>query len=309
MNPLDYRGPQFLVFYAALLGAAWLLLTLLRRALEAGDVPQLSASALDPYLFAYLRGGEAELARAATISLLDRGLLEAEGELVQAQPGSPEHARRPLESAILSACEQRTQAWKVIKDERVRRASSAFRRELIRLDLVAGARRKGWRLAASVGVLLGMWGIGWAKLEVARARGHHNIGFLEISMLITPFVLWTTVSSPRTRRGDAALEDFQRLFAGLRERAAQLPAGGATQELAMVVGLFGVAALPEASRVLAAQLFPLAVRQQFRAGDQGSSSSYTSCGTGVDSGCGSSGCGGGGGCGSGCGGGCGGCGS
>ena len=81
MNPFDLPGPQFLAFYTALGVGVTLLLHLLRWAAESGKPLKVNFS--DPYLIAYLRGGENEALRVATVSLIDRGLFKMQGsELV-----------------------------------------------------------------------------------------------------------------------------------------------------------------------------------------------------------------------------------
>ncbi len=73
MNPFDFYGPEFLVFYfvfsAVVIGT--LVLLRWRDRLPAAAKPTLD----DPYLVAFLRGGEVEALRVVTLSLIDRGLL------------------------------------------------------------------------------------------------------------------------------------------------------------------------------------------------------------------------------------------
>src|SRR5688572_6470436 len=100
MNPFDLPGPQFLAFYAALGLVVVVLVSILRRMAESGPVPKVDVS--DPYLIAYLRGGENEALRVATVSLVDRGLLIAEDENLRAKKNvSLDGVRRPIEKALL----------------------------------------------------------------------------------------------------------------------------------------------------------------------------------------------------------------
>ncbi len=93
MNPFDLCGPEFLLFYVVLVAAVSGVAVLVRRVLESGPVPRFRE--VDPYLVAHLRGGSSEVLRVATISLLDRGLLQISGEHIQAEPGAAARVRRP----------------------------------------------------------------------------------------------------------------------------------------------------------------------------------------------------------------------
>ena len=82
MNPFELTGFSFLGFYV-LLGIAviWGLRAWIRH-LETADAPP-AQNMTDPYLIAHLRSGENEALRVATVALLDRGLLVAEGETLK----------------------------------------------------------------------------------------------------------------------------------------------------------------------------------------------------------------------------------
>jgi len=77
MNPLTLPGPQFLLFYALFALGVLLLLRFGRRALENGPLPKIGTK--EPYLFACLSGGPAEVIRVASVGLVDRGLLTLHG--------------------------------------------------------------------------------------------------------------------------------------------------------------------------------------------------------------------------------------
>ena len=108
-NPFDLPGPEFLIFYA-ILGALTIgLLWFARRTSEADDAPRIDYS--DPYLLAYLRGGEKEVIRVVTVSLIDRGLLQTnDDQLVAANENAVNIVRRPIEKALLQHFRFRTKA-------------------------------------------------------------------------------------------------------------------------------------------------------------------------------------------------------
>jgi hypothetical protein len=99
-NPLDFRGPEFLGFYAITAIVVLGLLYVARAAREGGPAPRVDTG--DPYLIAYLRGGANEALRVATIALVDRGLLVADAATGQVTARArPDAARRPIERAVL----------------------------------------------------------------------------------------------------------------------------------------------------------------------------------------------------------------
>ena len=95
------------------------------------------------------------------------------------------------------------------------------------------------------------------------------------------------VLARRTTTGNRYLDDLETMFRGLRDRSANLRLGGSTNELALLLGVFGAPLLGGNIALWTKSLFPEPVRLQ----QDGSAS-----------GCGSGGSCGGGGCGGGCGG-------
>jgi uncharacterized protein (TIGR04222 family) len=254
---------------------------------------------VDPYLIAHLRGGADEAIRVSTLALIDRGLIEATGESLHAKPSASEQVRRPLERGILTALRQPQASYGLVKDPAALTGAESLRTELTELGLVPSAIDMHRRAMIGMSVLLGLWIVAGLKISVALARGRHNVGFLIFFALLAALLLWSVLQHARTDRGDRLLSDLRTLFSGLRDRASTLRGGGASQELALLVSVFGIAALEGKKLTLAKKLFPRAMT---------GTSSSTSCGSSCSS-LSSASCGGGGGCGGGCGGGgCGGCG-
>src|SRR4051812_43878567 len=75
MNPLDFTGPAFLVFYGCYGVVICTVLHLLRHCTEPSD--PLCAVPMDPQAVAYLRGGATEAISLSTVTLLARGILSA----------------------------------------------------------------------------------------------------------------------------------------------------------------------------------------------------------------------------------------
>ena len=75
MNPFYLPGPQFLLFYIIFAGLVILGLVFWRRRAESSaSTPRIDLS--DPYLIAYLRGGEKEVRRIARYASSSKGLLK-----------------------------------------------------------------------------------------------------------------------------------------------------------------------------------------------------------------------------------------
>src|SRR5262245_37881781 len=100
MNPFDLRGPEFLLFYFCYCIVVVIVMRVLQWRAESGDTPKIDLG--DPYLLAYLRGGENEPLRVAVISLIDRGLLVMDFSTLRRGDYIPKETDlRPLEYKML----------------------------------------------------------------------------------------------------------------------------------------------------------------------------------------------------------------
>ncbi|HOX04878.1 MAG TPA: TIGR04222 domain-containing membrane protein [Planctomycetota bacterium] len=311
MNPFDLSGPEFLAFYVGLGFAVLVALRFWLWGSESGDqeLPRLT----DPYAIAYLRGGRDEALRVATVSLIDRGLLKASNGEVLALEWSEAMVRRPLEKIVLTHFKTRNPACSIFEHPplSVCAVCQQYQEELERLDLVPGADRRRARAIAITVALVVLLGTAAVKICVAVSRGHHNVIFLLVLAGIAIFSVRVVTRRPRTALGDRLLSELRRSFRGLRARARDLAAGGASSEVVLLAALWGLAALPAIKFPFVKTAYPKAVKS----GSDGGSwtgGCGSGCGGGgwggLDIGGGGDG-GGGGGCGGGgCGGGCGGCG-
>jgi uncharacterized protein (TIGR04222 family) len=302
MNPFDLPGPEFLFFYLGLSVLVIIALVLTRRAAESSATPRLDLS--DPYLIAYLRGGEPETLRVAVVSLIDRGLLVATGtQLKRAEHASLGSVRRPIETELLRKFGHADEAASIFTDSRLQATCKPYEEALKNAGLLPSESMEHARLARVFVACFVLGGVGIAKLFIALERGRTNVGFLIILIIVAIFFA-VKFSFPRlTESGKAMIADLRSLYSGLKDRALFLQPGGATIEPMMLAAVFGVGALEGANFAFTRTLFPRA-KTATQSGSCGSSyaCSTTSCGTSSSSSCGSS-CGGGG-----CGGGCGGCG-
>ena len=290
VNPLDLRGPQFLLFYVCLGGAVCLVAAWLRRSREqVTDPPRPLADYLE---IAFLRGGAAEAVRVAILNLVDRGVLALSGEHVQVAPGEPTaHIMRPTERAIAARARGIAKAAELLADREVTTAATTecepglVRRGLLPSPAQRASRHALWALSG--GALAAVAGL---KILVALSRGRSNIGFLVILGLLFVVVTFLVTHPRRTAAGSALLADMTTLFRGLKDRASSLRPRQNANDVALLAAIYGVNAAfpvhPEMER-----LFPRPTTSDGSSDSGGSSGSS----------CGSS-CGGGGG-------GCGGCGS
>jgi uncharacterized protein (TIGR04222 family) len=320
VNPFDLRGPEFLLFYFIFSTVVFLILFYFRQRDERRDAgkPPLD----DPYLVACLRGGESEALRVATLSLIDRGLLNlkssgtsvlfpgaAENRLELKDPLAVNTVKRPIEKSILEAFKTAQPVSSTLEALAGCTACFDYAVSLEKLGLLPGpdirsARHRRYLIA--VGILLG---VAVLKIFIALARGRTNIVFLIILAGLAAYVASRTSNPFRTARGEKFLQDVKSLFSSLRLRAASLRPGGATTDLVWLASAYG---LTEVSPILFPQVAALFPRKSARGSGRWDFSNWgsgnSSCGTTTSCGSGSSSCGGGGCGGGGCGG-CGGCGS
>lgn len=284
MNPFDWRGPQFLLFYLCLTAIVLIIIWRRRQDREA-DESGIQVRFTDPYRIAHLRDGKEEALRVATISLIDRKLLRVEEKNLSRSQGKVP-VTDPLEKEILQHFASSRPAEDLFKLH----ASSLFEEydeRLRNLGLVADAPLRSQRMTdfGIAAALLG--GVAALKIDLALSRGRGNIIFLIILCALAIFLAYRFANPRHTSRAKALLADFGSLFGALKGRASQLSPNRDTQELVMLAAVFGVAAVPTT-------LFPerkLLYQQSTSSGDGGGGDSGSSCGSSCSGGCGS-GCGG-----------------
>jgi uncharacterized protein (TIGR04222 family) len=325
MNPFELRGPEFLLFYFCFGLAVIIAIVVLRRRAESGDAPRIDLG--DPYLIAYLRGGEDEALRLAVISLVDRGVLAMDGKFIRrADHVTSGMVKYPIEHEALKKFDATGEeasvfeAASVLADDSLKSALQPYRDILERAGLMPDANVRRDRRMRLLLALMALGVVGVIKIQIGLSLGKPVA--LLVVMMIAAMVIAAAFSFPRlTALGKATLEDITNLYSGLRTRVNSFSPGGGSAELAMFAAVFGVAALAGTPFAYAEDLFRRTTSSSFW-GTSASSSCGTStcssassfCGTSTCSSGGSSdggsSCGGssdgGGGCG---GGGCGGCGS
>jgi uncharacterized protein (TIGR04222 family) len=296
MNPFELPGPQFLAFYAVLgIVVVWAVFVVKRQA-EGGEPVHLPS--MDPYLIAYLRGGAADAVSLGVAVLVDRQLLAIgkDDTVFRREHVNPVHGSNDLERAILEQCATAEEPRDLTKSKRLQDvARRSYEPQLVHMRLLAEADTRWRRLLQAGLAIVFLMSVAGVKVAIGVAR-NRPVSFLVLFAFgFSAVTLAVVVRGRQTVLGEQVLADLATLFEGLRDRANELRPYSSTSELALLMAVFGLGAVPLSA-------FPF--RRAFPSATDTSTSSTSSCG----SSCGSSSCGGGG---SSCGGGggCGGCGS
>jgi uncharacterized protein (TIGR04222 family) len=295
MNPLDLRGPEFLLFYlGACLAAAVTYQVWRQLSNHVGAPGELPT---DPYLIAYLRGGRLEALRTALFKLLAEGALTREGRLVTRENADPPRPLEPFEAEVWKELD----GWRTLDTldrDGVGAGEGSAMEE--RLDAL-GYRRsdadnnRDHIISMLLGAVLVILAV--VKIEMALSRGHANVMFL-VLLSFAAGAIAIRKPSAMTSRGRRALEGTQALLQRPSQRA-QMRAPAEPAELAMVMAAFGVVAFRLTDYPFLAALGGTNLQLGAGAGGGGSSCSSTfscsggsSCGSSCGGGCGGGGCGG-----------------
>lgn len=275
MNPLNWDGPTFLIFYVLALIVAIPLAWILGRIARPGGRTQTLS---DADSLAYLAGRGDRFAEGVAARLMASGAIEVEGREFRRGTGVSMALGDRAVLALPSPF-----GWKDVVAA-LKPEGAALERRLVANGLLldGGERRRLALIATSPFLLLLL--LGGLKLIVGFARGA-PVFFLVVLLFVT-FVLammrWGMVSD-QTRAGRAALKEARRRHDRLRRAPT-------TRETDLAVALFGTTVLA-GSAFAAFHLMRAPTDSGGWAGDSNSSSS-SGCSSGGDSGCGSSGCGG-----------------
>lgn len=294
MNPLDYKGEQFLVFYIQACLVVIVLAWCLRWILRGPGRPPGSHETedLDAYEIAAISGGERGAIRAAVASLFQRGVLIAGvGAKGIARGALPLRQGHPLEVAVLSAVSENGESDYTDVERRTKELASQVRSrpESLGLLLTASQEIGAWLSPLFLTLLVPLLGL--IKIGVGLER-HRPVSFLVILVIISLFIFVVMFRrlNGSTRAGNAFLKQSQKERAALKSTCEVSSLTLTPADVALAFALFGAPALSGGtlSRLRTWYTPPV-------------NSGSGSCSS---SGCGGSSCGGG--CG---GGGCGGCGS
>jgi uncharacterized protein (TIGR04222 family) len=311
-NPLDWKGPQFLICYIAVMAAAGIAALVARLVIAPAEARSGadSDSWFGPYETACLAGGPARAVQAAFVSMVHAGSFRIESEETRILGIFPGKARMICQGNAPTA--DAPELERALYDATGAPLSDATRlftagipvAEQIRDRLVEQGlmepRVPSVACVTAATIMAMPLLLGMPKIIIGISRGK-PVGFLLIACVVTLIAaaVFLFARSRLTASGKVVLDKLRTKHGSVAELAGDAAAAFKPSELALVIGLFGVAMLATGPLSAAYAMLP-----QTRNGRGGGG-----CGVG---GCGGGGCGGGGGgCGGGgCGGGgCGGCGS
>ncbi|UQV43553.1 TIGR04222 domain-containing membrane protein [Janthinobacterium lividum] len=301
-NPFDWSGPWFLLAYL-LFGVLvyYSVRELLIRQELRNPHAQLSL-ADDPYRIAFLRGGALEAVKIAAIVLVDRGLLRADGPLLEtASADSLRFASHDIERDVLRLYLGRQGHSKELAVQAEMLPSCrAYLDTLTQQELLVGPpllrRRERITWAAHYLLLT----VAAVKAVIAISRQHYNLLFLALLLAIFLLMLRGLRTQSTSWSAQRLLTDLRMLFGRLNMRATRLQAGNSSADMALLAAIFGIGALPPSVYAYVAELYPVPRQNTGSDSSSGDSGGSSSGGDGGGSSCGSGcgGCGGGGGCGS-----------
>lgn len=284
-NPLEWRGPEFLAFYAAA-GVALLIWNFVARKLvNSGPTPPDSNPTLTDYETAYLQSGPERVFLTATVKLIQRGHLVLSENSKKIDLGRPLPAKAdPIEKDVMNSHSDYSDPAKAQKNCRLNLED--INQKLLDDGLLVSAGKKKLIQFLTAGPFLLLFVLGLAKIVVGLQRDKPVlilIGFCVICLITTLMVSGT---APRlTGFGKRLLDSLRTRYAALKtDKAAYTPG---YDHIGLPVALFGTAVL------LGSPYDSLGRTLQPLSGSSGDSSSSSSSGcSGGDGGGGGSGCGG-----------------
>ncbi|PHV31605.1 TIGR04222 domain-containing membrane protein [Janthinobacterium sp. BJB312] len=300
LNPFDWSGPWFLLAYLIFGVLVYYLARELLIRMELRNPHAQLSLADDPYRIAYLRGGALEAVKIATIVLVDRGLLRADGPLLEtASADSLRFARHDIERDVLRLYLGRQGHSKELAVQAEMLPSCrAYQEALTQQELLVGPpllRRRERITWAAHWLLLTVAAV---KAVIAISRQHYNLLFLAVLLAIFLLMLRGLRTQATSWSAQRLLTDLRMLFGRLNMRSSRLNAGSSSADMALLAAIFGLGALPLSVYAYVAELYPVPRPQQGGSSTSSDSGDSSSGGDGGGSSCGS-GCGGcGGGCGS-----------
>src|SRR5688572_23783790 len=198
MNPFNFYGPQFLLFYIVLVVITLFVVRRVRSRNELQETPYSDAPWNDPYRIAFLRGGKNELVRVTVVSLVDRGLLSVQNDRVQTSTiGRETKARKRIEQNILEYCRIAREPKELFSAHEFTAAEVEYESELARMRLMPDQEAKEGRRRLYKGAAALLLVFSLTKIFVAWTRGRMNVGLLIFLTIFALVVLLPMALFPR----------------------------------------------------------------------------------------------------------------
>jgi uncharacterized protein (TIGR04222 family) len=246
MNPFNFTGPEFLLFYFIFGAGVLIILYWWFDFFQLGEKVNIRSGMNDPYKIAYLRNGELGAVEVAVFSLVDRKLLTYSSKKVQLKNKvAIDSAKRPLERALLEFFKTATPWKQALKNDSVKTACFKYHQELKAQGLLKSEQLLSMQWFVKK-IVMGLFiSISAIKIFIAIKRGHTNVEFLILLTIIFILLINLIGKQRLTDAGKGAMEDLTSLFSSLKLRAINLSSGGQTNEAALLAAVFGLNFIPE----------------------------------------------------------------
>jgi len=247
MNPFDWTGENFLLLFVSLLLAAFPVSWLVQHLMYLSASEPGGKHDLDPYEAATLQSGRMLAVEAALARLIHEGSLtfdSAQGQVRRA--GKPvDRDPHPLEDAVLALVPE-TAFVRVDSVCRQAMASAGpLRDRLTDEGLLISPTWSFFTNLTIRAIFLLLVGFGSIKIAVGLFRDRPVLILLGLVLVACWFVIRPPFGSRRlSPRGVQALADSRQKNAALQHAPDQPPANLNGADLALAIGLFGMAMVP-----------------------------------------------------------------
>src|SRR6267154_2509596 len=244
MNPFDFAGPDFLVFYLIFGILVLYFASRMRKSRERGPLPQLPLN--DPYLMACLGGGRQGVIRTGLVALIDQGVLKVSEDRVVCKGAnwSEKAAHNEIEKGLLEYVSNPQDLKELFREPTLSYVTTGYEEKLMAARLLPSAEditARRWLVAGAVALLTI---VSWIKISLALERGHKNIGFLILLTIIFVIVVIKLGTPRRTSMGDNFYDNVRVVFSDVRSRARSMRPGSATSGLLWLTAVYGLDSLP-----------------------------------------------------------------